>query len=422
MIGTRRGVRISCSHLGDASSATEGFGAVRQGLVRLVGGAAMLALIGGAAACNTSSDNNSASGGNSNCGKSIAFFGALTGSAANLGVNIEQGAELAVDQYNDKNGANCVTFKKFDSQGDPAVAPGVARQMIQDKNIIGVVGPAFSGESIAANPIIDEAGVPLITASATNPVLATGGKAGGTPWKVFHRAVGDDNSQGPAAGLYIKDVLKAPKVFVADDQSAYGAGLADIVKKTLGSAIVGTDKTGADGKQTDFSSTVTKVVSSGATAMFYGGYYQNAGLIRKQLTAAGWKGVLVAGDGVRDPGFVKSAGIAAAAGSIVTCPCTPPERAGGTFAADYKAKWNVDAGIYSDVAYDAANIFLEGISAGNTTTDKMNTFLSTADYKGVANEYKFQPNGNLDTSLVKVWAFKVDNTGNIVANQAAPTG
>jgi len=52
----------------------------------------------------------------------------------------------------------------------------------------------------------------------------------------------------------------------------------------------------------------------------------------------------------------------------------------------------------------------------------MNTFLSTADYKGVANEYKFQPNGNLDTSLVKVWAFKVDNTGNIVADQAAPTG
>lgn len=383
----------------------------------------MLALIGGAAACNSSNNNNSASsgGGGSNCGKSIAFFGALTGSAANLGVNIEQGSELAVDQYNQQHGANCVTIKKFDSQGDPAVAPGVARQLIQDKNIIGIVGPAFSGESVAADPIFDQAGIPLITPSATNPVLATGGKAGGTPWKVFHRAVGDDDSQGPAAALFIKNVLKTPKVFVADDQSAYGAGLADIVKQTLGSQVVGTDKTGADGKQTDFSSTVTKVVSSGATAMFYGGYYQNAGLIRKQLTAAGWKGTLVAGDGVKDPGFVKSAGNAAAAGTVMTCPCTPPEKAGGTFVTDYKAKWGVDAGTYSDVAFDAANIFLQGISAGNTTTDKMLSFLSTVDYKGVANEYKFQPNGNLDTSLVKVWAFKVDNTGNIVADQAAPT-
>ncbi|HEU0237752.1 MAG TPA: branched-chain amino acid ABC transporter substrate-binding protein [Micromonosporaceae bacterium] len=395
---------------------------MRQGLVRLVGGAAMLALIGGAAACN-STNNNSAGGGstsNSKCGYEIAFFGALTGSAANLGVNIEQGAELAVDQYNDKNGANCITMKKFDSQGDPAVAPGVARQLIQDKKIIGIVGPAFSGESIAANPIFDQAGIPLITPSATNPVLASGGKAGGTPWKVFHRAVANDDAQGPAAGLYIKEILKPTKVFVIDDQSAYGAGLADAVKQTLGSLVVNTDKVAADGKQTDFSSSVTKVVSSGATVLFYGGYYQNAGLLRKQLTAAGWKGTLVAGDGVNDPGYIKAAGNAAAQGTVLTCPCAPASQASGTFDQDYKAKWNVDAGTYSDVAYDATNIFLQGITAGNTTTAKMNTYLSTVDYKGVANEYKFQTDGDLDTSLIKVWAFKVDN-GQVVPDQAAPT-
>jgi branched-chain amino acid transport system substrate-binding protein len=387
----------------------------------LVGGAAMLALIGGAAACNSTSNNNSsASGGNSKCGYEIAFFGALTGSSANLGVNIEQGAELAVDQYNDKNGAGCITMKKFDSQGDPAQAPGVARQLIQDKKIIGIVGPAFSGESIAADPIFDQAGIPLITPSATNPVLASGGQAGGTPWKVFHRAVADDDSQGPAAALYIKNVLKPTKVFVIDDQSAYGAGLADAVKQTLGSLVVSSDKVGADGKQTDFSSSVTKVVSSGATALFYGGYYQNAGLLRKQLTAAGWKGTLVAGDGVNDPGYIKAAGNAAAQGTILTCPCSPASKAGGTFDTDYQAKWNVAAGTYSDVAYDAANIFLQGISQGQTTTAKMNTYLSTVDYKGVANEYKFQPNGNLDTSLIKVWTFKVDN-GQVVPDQQAPT-
>ncbi|HEY7174890.1 MAG TPA: branched-chain amino acid ABC transporter substrate-binding protein, partial [Micromonosporaceae bacterium] len=343
-----------------------------------------------------------------------------TGSAANLGVNIEQGAELAVDQYNDKNGAGCITMKKFDSQGDPAVAPGVARQLIQDKKILGIVGPAFSGESIAADPIFDQAGIPLITPSATNPTLSSGGQAGGTPWKVFHRAVATDASQGPAAANYIKAVLKPTKVFVIDDQSAYGAGLADAVKQTLGSLVVGSDKVGADGKQTDFSSSVTKVVSSGATALFYGGYYQNAGLLRKQLTAAGWKGTMVAGDGVNDPGYIKAAGNAAAQGTVLTCPCSPASKAGGTFDTDYQAKWNVAAGTYSDVAYDAANIFLQGISQGNTTTAKMNTYLSTVDYKGVANEYKFQPNGELDTSLIKVWAFKVDN-GQVVPDQAAPT-
>ena len=377
---------------------------MRQVLARAIGGVAIIGLVAGAAACNSSSDSDT-SGGNSKCGYELAYFGALTGSSANLGVNIEQGFELAITQYNDKNGANCVVAKKFDSQGDPAVAPGVARSLVADKKIIGIVGPPFSGESQAANPIFDQAAIPLITPSATNVTLSTKG------WKVFHRAVANDSAQGPAAGTYIKDVMKAAKVFVADDQSAYGAGLADSVKKTLGSAVVASDKVEGEGKQTDFSGTVQKVVGSGATVLFYGGYYQNAGTLRKQLTAAGWKGTMVAGDGVNDPGYAKAAGNAAAEGTILTCPCAPSSKAGGTFLADYKAKWNVDAGTYSDVAFDAANMFLQGIDGGNTTTAKMNTFLSTIDYKGIANEYKFTDVGELDPSLLKVWAFKVDPTG-----------
>jgi branched-chain amino acid transport system substrate-binding protein len=391
---------------------------LRQGLVRALGGAAILALVAGAAACNSGSDNEGSggsSGGNKNCGYKIAFLGALTGSAANLGVNIEQGYELALKQYNQKNGADCITVAKFDTQGDPAVAPGVARQLVTDKKIIGVVGLPFSGESEAANPILSDASIPNITPSATRPSLATKG------WKTFHRAVANDDAQGPAAASYIKDVLKPQKAFVADDQSAYGAGLADVVKSKLGSLVVATDKTGADGKQTDFSATVQKVVSSGATVMFYGGYYANGGLIRKQLTAAGWKGTLVGGDGMKDPGLAKAAGNAAVAGSVVTCPCAPASKAGGSFVADYKTAWNTDAGTYSDVAYDAANIFLKGLDEGNTTPEKMNTYLGTVQYAGVANTYKFTSTGELDAQYVKVWAFKYDASGTEQPDQEIKT-
>ena len=386
---------------------------MRQGLARVLGGAAILALVAGAAACNKSS---STGGGTTkkNCGFEIAYFGALTGSAANLGVNIEQGYELALDQYNDKNGKDCIGVKKFDSQGDPAVAPGLARQLVTDNKIIGVVGLPFSGESEAADPILDSAGIPAITPSATRVSLSSHG------WKIFHRAVANDGAQGPGGANYIKSVLKADKVFVADDQSAYGAGLADAVKSTLGSAVVGTDKTAADGKQTDFSATVQKVVSSGATAFFYGGYYQNAGLLRKQLTAQGWKGTMVAGDGVDDPGFAKAAGNDAAAGTIVSCPCSPASKAGGTFVADYKAKWNTDPGTYSDVAFDAANIFLKGLDAGNTTPAKMLDFVNGINYTGVANTYKFTSTGELDPQYIKVWAFKFGPDGKTTPDQEAP--
>ncbi len=386
---------------------------MRQGLVRALGGVAILAVIAGSAACNSTSKSSSSSGGK--CGYELAFFGALTGSAANLGVNIEHGAELAVDQYNDKNGANCIKLDKADSQGSEQVAPGVARNLVTKKKLLGIIGPAFSGESAAADPIFDQAGIPMITPSATNPTLSTKG------WKTFHRAVANDQNQGPAVANYIKDVLKAQKVFVADDQSAYGAGLADQVKAKLGSLVVGSDKTGGDGQQTDFSSVVQKIVASGATAFFYGGYYTNAGVLRKQLTQAGWKGVQLGGDGVNDPGYAEAAGNAAAAGSIVTLPAQPAAKAAGDFVSQYKAKWNVEPGTYSDTAYDAANMFLKGIDAGNTTTSKMNTFLSTINYEGVGNTYKFTSTGELDPSQLKIWAFKVDANGVPQPDQQVPT-
>jgi branched-chain amino acid transport system substrate-binding protein len=376
---------------------------------------AIIGLIAGAAACNKDTGGSGDTAGGSNCGYKLAFFGALTGSAANLGVNIEQGFELAVKQYNKKKGSDCITVAKFDSQGEASVAPGVARNLVADKKILGIVGPPFSGESEAADPIFESAGIPTITPSATRVSLSANG------WKVFHRAVANDDAQGPAAASYIKDVLKAQKVFVADDQSAYGAGLADVVKSKLGSLVVQTDHTEGDGKQTDFSALVQKVVSSKATALFYGGYYTNAGVIRKQLSGAGWKGTLVGGDGMKDPGLAKASGTAAAVGTIVTCPCSPPEEAGGTFVNDYKTKWNQDAGTYSDVAYDAANIFLQGIDAGNTTPQKLNDYLSTVNYKGIANTYKFTSTGELDPSLIKVWAFKFDQSGDAVKDQEIKT-
>jgi branched-chain amino acid transport system substrate-binding protein len=386
---------------------------LRQGLIRVLGAAAVsLAVAGSAVACNSTSTSSSGSG-SKFCGYEIGYFGALTGSAANLGVNIEQGAELAVDQFNDKNGKDCVKIKKFDSQGDAAKAPAQARSLVADKKLLGVVGPAFSAESQVANPIISAAGIPIVTPSATNPTLSQKG------WKTFHRGLASDATQGPADGLFIKNVLKPTKVFVADDQSAYGAGLAEEVKKTLGSLVVQTDHTAGDGQQSEFSALVTKVKSSGATVLFYGGYYTNAGLIRKQLTSAGWTGTVVAGDGVKDPGYVSTAGKSAAEGSYLSAPGTPPAKAKGSFVSDYKSKWNIDPGTYSDTAFDLANFMLQGIKAGNTTTTKLNDYLNKTSYTGVSNTYKFTSDGELDKQYLKVWIYKVTG-GEIQPAQAAP--
>ena len=114
------------------------------------------------------------------------------------------------------------------------------RRRSTTRTIIGIVGPAFSGESKAADPAFNEAGLATITPSATNPALAKNG------WKTFFRALGNDATQGPAAAKYIKEDLKATKVFVIDDASEYGKGLADIVKSDLGPMVIGTDRVPAE--------------------------------------------------------------------------------------------------------------------------------------------------------------------------------
>jgi len=383
--------------------------------MRAVGAAAIAAfMMGGAAACKADSPSESGGSDNAACGLKIGFFGALTGDAAGLGIHMRNGTKLAIDQYNKANADCKVELLELDSQGDPAKAPALAQQAVSDAKVTAIIGPAFSGESEVADPIFEEAGLPNITPSATRPSLSTKG------WKTFHRGVGNDTSQGPAAGNYIKSVLKAEKVYVVDDQSAYGAGLVEEVTKVLGTGIVGNDKVQV--KQTDFSAVSTKIVGSGATALFFGGYYTEAGLLLKQLKGAGWKGTMIAGDGVNDANFIKVAGQAIAEGTVLTCPCAPATEAKGTFVTDYKAAFdNAEPGTYADVSYDITNIALEGIKAGKATRADLNTFITGYNKAGAASgvTYKFEATGELDPAQVKVWAFKVQG-GAVVPDQEIP--
>jgi branched-chain amino acid transport system substrate-binding protein len=387
---------------------------LRQRLVRALSGVAVAVLVtGAAAACKA--DSGAGGGGNSaDCGYKIGFQGPLTGDAAGLGIHMRNGVKLAVEQYNQKNADCKVALEEFDSQGDPAKAPQLAQKAAADAKMLGMVGPAFSGETEVSAPIFDQAGLPMVTPSATRPSLSTKG------WKVFHRAVGNDTSQGPAAGRYIKDVLKADKVYVVDDQSAYGAGLADEVKKVLGAAVVGSDKVQV--KQTDFGPTVAKIKGSGATVIFFGGYYTEAGLMLKQIKGQIPNAKMVAGDGVNDAEFINVAGASVAEGTVLTCPCAPAEKAKGTFVEDYKKLHNADPGVYADVSFDSANILLEGIKAGNTTRAKLLDFVKKYNKAGASGAtYKFEQNGELDPKQVIVWAFSVKG-GKVAPEVEIPKG
>jgi branched-chain amino acid transport system substrate-binding protein len=356
------------------------------------GSLAMVGLL--AAGCGSSKSSSSsatttkAGGGACPSGAKIGFFGALTGSDAALGINERNGVKLALDQYKKASGCD-IKLEEYDSQGSPDQAPALATKAVGDKNVLAIVGPAFSGESKVADPIFDEAGLPEITASATNVTLSTNG------WKIFHRAVANDGAQGPAAAKYILGAGKK-KVAVIDDASEYGKGLADQVKSKIpagGGAVAVSDT--IDPKGSDFSSTVTKVKAAGVDAVFYGGYYDAAGRLMKQLRDAGVQATFVAGDGSLDAKFVDSAGATAAEGAILLAPGAYTAK-DASFASAYKALNGVDPALYSGEAYDAANHILAAIKAGKTTRADINAYIGSTPYTGLLKTYKYQANGELE--------------------------
>ncbi len=363
------------------------------------------------AACSSSKKSSSVAaggGGGGSCSATIGFFGAITGSAGALGTNEQDGMKLAISQFEAANTSCKVSLVTFDSQGDPAQAPALAQKAVSNSALIALVGPAFSGESKVANPIFDQAGLPNVTVSATNPSLGTNG------WKFWHRAVGTDNSQGPAAATYLATTLGAKKVAVIDDGSQYGKGIADIVRTTLKSDnVTVTDSESVDPNATDFSSTVNNIKATPPDAVFFGGYYQAGGVLAKQLKDGGVNATFMGPDGVEDPGFVKAAG-AAAEGAILLAPGTPPDKLTSDFTTAYKTVNGQAPGLYSVEGYDAANAILQGIKAGNTARTSMETFLGTVDYKGLSVEVKFASGTNELASKVTIWASKVTN-GQIVS-------
>jgi branched-chain amino acid transport system substrate-binding protein len=188
--------------------------------------------------------------------------------------------------------------------------------LINDK-VVAVIGPASSGESAAADPNLESASIPNVTASATNVTLAQHG------WKFFHRGLAADDAQGKGDGNYLIKTLGLKTVAVIDDSGTYGEGLADVVRSTIkgdGARDVLDDH--IDPKGVDYGSTVNMIVASKAAGVFLGGYYDAAGRLVNQLRSAGYKGVFMSGDGSESPKFISDAGGAPAENAYLSCPCS----------------------------------------------------------------------------------------------------
>jgi branched-chain amino acid transport system substrate-binding protein len=376
---------------------------VNRKYLRSLGGMfAAAALVIGTAACQDSGTGETAA-----CGGKIAIFGAFTGGDSGLVIPSLNGSKLAVKQFNAANPDCKVEMVEFDTQGDPAQAASAAAKVTPDAGFVAVIGGHFSGESKQTMPLYQAAGLVMVSPSATNPALTQEGNTS------FHRVVGNDTTQGLAAVTYFKNTVKAQKVFLVDDGSTYGAGIVKEVKGGLGATFAGEDtvQKGA----TNFDATISKINQAGGVdAIAYGGYTTEGAPLLKQLRAAGIKATFLGFDGLYDPAFASGAG-EAAEGAIITCPCLPADKAGGTFAADFEKEYGIAPGSYGAEGYDAAQVLLTGFKAGKTTRAELLAWVDAYDAQGVSKSIKFDSTGDVDKSKVAIWAYEIKG-GKIVAS------
>jgi len=336
--------------------------------------------------------NTGSPGGDAPATVKIGFMGDLTGENSGIVIPPRNGAQLAIDQYNATNPKTKIELVPYDSQGAGEQATGLAQQAINTDKIVGLIGPAFSGESQQVGPILEEGKIPSVSASATNVTLAEKG------WKFWHRVLPGDRIQGTEIGNFMATGMNAKKVFVIHDNQDYSKGIADFVTAALKAKGATVSADVIDPQGSDYASTVNKVKPAAPDAIFYGGYYAQGGRLLKQLREAGVTAKFVSGDGSLDPGLAKGAGAANIKGAVVGCPCLvdptgESNEKSKKFADEYKAKFNTTPAIYAAEGFDAATAFIEAIKAGKTKAEDINTFLSTIDVAGVTKQIKFGPNG-----------------------------
>jgi branched-chain amino acid transport system substrate-binding protein len=338
----------------------------------------------------------------------IGHAGPLTGPIAHIGKDGENGARLAIEDANSKGimiGGKKAQFELIgeDDQADPRTATTVA-QRLTDVGVSGVVGHVTSGASIPASRIYEQAGIPVITPSSTNPKLTLQG------YKVTFRVIANDLQQGAAMAKYAVDNLKVQKVAIIDDRTAYGQGLADAFAeslKKLGVQVVGREFT--NDKATDFSAILTKIKSRTPDAVFYGGMDAQAAPMLRQMKQLGIEARFLGGDGACTGEMIKLAGEAINEHAYCTQAGIPMEKmpGGADFNKRFKKRFNTDVQLYAPYSYDAAMALIEAMAAaGSAEPAKYLPALQKLDMQGVTGTIAFDKNGDVRDGGVSMYRFQ----------------
>lgn len=372
--------------------------------------------IGILAACSTDSSNSSDSkkdvpeDGNSVI--KIATQTPLSGGSAIIGESIRLGAQLKLEEESAKfkELGYTLQLESYDDQSDPKKGVSNANIIGADESILAVVGHYNSGVAIPSSEVYNKYNLAMITPGATAVDITERGL------KTVNRIVERDDGQGPAAAKYAVESLGAKKIFIIQDKTAFGTGVAEAFRgaaEKLGAEIVGFE--GITVGEKDFNGVVNQVLSKKPDLVYFGGIYSEAGIIIKQSREKGIDVPFMGADGMDSSGLVDIAG-EAVKNTFITSVAgeSTATEAGKKFVEAYKTAFKKDAEAFSVYGYDTMGVILHAIeTAINDNGGKIpsrekvaEAIRATKDYQGALTNVTFDEKG--DNENAKIYLYKFD--------------
>jgi len=329
----------------------------------------------------------------------------MTGGDASFGIDISQGAQIAVKDAGEFEGFSFELVAQDDG-GNAEGGAAVANKLAADPSVVAVAGHIFSGATAAAMPIYEKVGLPMLSPSATNPALTEKGSA------VFNRIAFTDVIQAKFAAKFLSEKLGFTKIAVLHDGSDYGKGLAEAVRDNFVAA--GGEVTAFQAittKETDFTAVLSTVAAGNPEAIYFGGYTADASVLANQMKQTGLENAVFFGcDGTFGKDFLDRTGKnGEGAFAVSLTPPDSPEKA--TFDAAYEAAFGQAPGVLSPFSwngYDSAAGLIAMVKSVAVKGDDGSLYVprgalveavrTLTDFKGVAGTYSCDEVGECNSN------------------------
>ena len=332
----------------------------------------------------------------------VGVFMSLTGSTANFGISSVNGIKMAADEINAAGGINGKQIELLvqDDRSDAQEAATIVTKFVTQDQVHAILGEVASSRSIAAAPIAQNAKVPMLTPSSTNPEVTKKGD-------FIFRSCFIDPVQGAAIAQFAAKTLNAKSAAImVDRKNDYSTGLEKVINETftkMGGKIVAVQSY-QEGDQ-DFNAQLTSLKGANPEVIFVPGYYNDVGLIAKQARDKGITVPLIGGDGW-DSTQLYAIGGTALNGSYFTNHYSPYDTDPKVqkFVNDYKARYNSLPDALAATAYDAAKIMFDAIKRASSLEGAAirDALAATKEFPGVTGTVTFNENRDAVKPIVMI--------------------